>query len=91
MKTRTQILRVRVFIFVFLFLNLRRFVFRTSGPLYLGDSITCISVHLSVAIKFQLILYLKFKLSNEKTAFVPRDNVIFYNIIPHNELVQSEN
>jgi hypothetical protein len=23
------------------------------------------------------ILYLKFKLSNEKTAFVPRDNVIF--------------
>jgi hypothetical protein len=24
-----------------------------------------------------LILYLKFKLSNEKTAFVPRDNVIF--------------
>ena len=26
------------------------------------------------------ILYLKFKLSNEKTAFVPRDNVIFYSI-----------
>ena len=27
-----------------------------------------------------LILYLKFKLSNEKTSFVPRDNVIFYGI-----------
>jgi hypothetical protein len=26
------------------------------------------------------ILYLKFKLSNEKTAFVPRDSVIFYGI-----------
>jgi hypothetical protein len=26
---------------------------------------------------YQGILYLKFKLSNEKTAFVPRDNVIF--------------
>jgi hypothetical protein len=26
---------------------------------------------------FILILYLKFKLSNEKTSFVPRDNVIF--------------
>jgi hypothetical protein len=29
---------------------------------------------------FLLILYLKFKLSDEKTAFVPRDNVIFYGI-----------
>jgi hypothetical protein len=27
-----------------------------------------------------IILYLKFKLSNEKTSFVPRDNVIFYYI-----------
>jgi hypothetical protein len=27
-----------------------------------------------------IILYLKFKLFNEKTAFVPRDNVIFYGI-----------
>ena len=27
-----------------------------------------------------IILYLKFKLSNEKTAFVPRDSVIFYGI-----------
>ena len=26
------------------------------------------------------MLYLKFKLSNEKTAFVPRDSVIFYGI-----------
>jgi hypothetical protein len=26
------------------------------------------------------ILYLKFILSNEKTAFVPRDNVIFHGI-----------
>ena len=29
---------------------------------------------------FKVILYLKFKLSNEKTAFVPCDNVIFYGI-----------
>jgi hypothetical protein len=27
-----------------------------------------------------IILYLKFKLSNKRTAFVPRDNVIFYGI-----------
>jgi hypothetical protein len=30
--------------------------------------------------QFYQILYLKFNLSNEKTAFVPRDNVIFYGI-----------
>jgi hypothetical protein len=30
-----------------------------------------------ILIYFWHILYLKFKLSNEKTAFVPRDNVIF--------------
>jgi hypothetical protein len=29
---------------------------------------------------FMEILYLKFKSSNEKTAFVQRDNVIFYGI-----------
>ena len=29
---------------------------------------------------YRRILYLKFKLSNEKTAFVPRDSVIFYGI-----------
>ena len=27
-----------------------------------------------------VILYLKFQLSNQKTTFVPRDNVIFYGI-----------
>jgi hypothetical protein len=32
------------------------------------------------AMQLFIILYLKFKLSNEKTAFVPRDNVIFYGI-----------
>jgi hypothetical protein len=30
--------------------------------------------------EYLAILYLKFKLSNEKTSFVPRDNVIFYGI-----------
>ena len=30
------------------------------------------------AIGFFVILYLKFKLSNQKTLFVPRDNVIFH-------------
>jgi hypothetical protein len=34
----------------------------------------------SVFIISMWILYLKFKLSNEKTAFVPRDSVIFYGI-----------
>jgi hypothetical protein len=29
---------------------------------------------------FPIILYLKFKLSNQKTIFVPRDSVIFYGI-----------
>jgi hypothetical protein len=31
-------------------------------------------------IEYILILYLKLKLSNDKTAFVPRDSVIFYGI-----------
>ena len=30
--------------------------------------------------EYVLILYIKFKLSKEKTAFVPRDSVIFYGI-----------
>ena len=30
--------------------------------------------------EYVLIFYLKFKLSNEKTSFVPRDNVNFYGI-----------
>jgi hypothetical protein len=38
------------------------------------------SLFCALAKSFTEILYLKFKLSNEKTAFVPRDNVIFYGI-----------
>jgi hypothetical protein len=44
---------------------------------------TYLQLHITIDCKkdkYIVILYLKFKFSNEKTAFVPRDSVIFYGI-----------
>jgi hypothetical protein len=45
---------------------------------YMENISLCIFQYL--ILYYIITLYLKFKLSNEKTSFVPRDNVIFYGI-----------